>query len=583
MRRLWARIRQYFGMDLPDRVLVLNFTLPKVSGRFKASNSADGDLSRALEEAKGSPSEYFGLILAEIKHINRCAMKPQQRLALTRDLLKLYYPMALAQIVRHAKTGNVPEEDERRKTLNLLVDIAQILIVSCQILFAGYYGSSHFQYARSRKAVQECALRIFELLVLKQQARALRYQLLNEQDWQLANTLFYVMSCYEDVGQPFPTLQKILDAGGRSVVSLREQFALLHMVARFDMLRWPTHLQWVIESYLRSIEHAVQTRLAEGDAKPGRNELIAYCYGQHPASAQPLAMPAGPALILNCTSLTDAIRKDCMGLLQAKKKRDVAAMPARFARFPEAEHFVISDQLVRGLGNGAADDGVEKGIRVADLRIFVGFSEVFALLRHKQGQYAAEDRLADMLARRSALIAEDDAATEKSVWTLLIQNEKMIRLSTQETGFTTPMSIGSLLAYGVGESINRPGLAVVARIFRPSNRVVVIDMHSIANYAESVIMTVNASEQTMAGTRQGKPALLVYNKKSLGGWGLMFPPQDVLPGFDKLAMYRNKQEFEINLESRRNATNDFHLYATLLTSAQLGIEGEPDYAARLIR
>lgn len=584
MLKIAGVLRHYLGLDLPARTLDLNFGLPKASAKFKAGKSSDGDFKHALEEEANIPSAYFGLILAEIKHVNRCALTPKQRHSLMYDIFRLYYPKALSEIARHAQTGGVPELEERKQSLNLLVEIAQILIVSGQILFAGYYGGSNFKYARSRKAVMECASCIFELLLLKQQARALRYKLLDEQDWQIANTLFYVMSCYEDVTQALPTLQKILElGGGRTKVSLQEQFVRLNVVAKFDMLRWPTHLQWVIDSYLLSVENAVQVRLADSSAQPLRNELIAYCYSAYPAGGVVAAQPSGAAILLNCNGLTDAIRKDCMGLIQANKNDVTTSVPPRFVRFPEEERFVISEQLVRGLQNSAEDVVQEKEVRVEDLRIFVGLAEVFSLLRHKQSQYASEDRLADVLAKRSALIAEDEVATEKSVWSLLFQNEKMIRLSTQETSFTTRMNIGSLLAYGVGEDINRPSLAVVSRIFRPSHKVVVIDMYCIANYAEAVMMTINAQEQSSTGQLRGKPALLVYNKKTLGGWGLMFPPQDVLPAIDQIALHRNQQIIEIKLETRRNATNDFYLFSSTLQSGQLGVTGEPDYAVPSVR
>lgn len=577
MSKLLTAVHHFLGSDLPARELPLNFSLPKTSGRFAASNSSGGELNRQLDEAKDRPAEYFRLLLAEIKHVNRCSLKPQQRLSFTRDIQKLYYPVALAQITRHAKTGGIPEDEDHRQTLNQLVDIAQILITSWQILFAFYYSGSNYQYARAHDTVLMCATRIFELMLLKQQARALRYQLLAEPDWQLVNTLYYVMSCYEDVEQPLPTLRRELELGKTHAdVSLSEQYACLQMTARFDMLRWPAHLQWIVVNYLQGVEHAVQVRTDAVNGKPGRNELIVYCYGSQPASAQPLSNPPGPVMILDCSNLNGAIRKDCMGLMQAGQAG--STIPPRFARLPGAEHFVISEQLLRGLENIAEDGCIEKETRVEDLRIFVGFPEVFAMLRHKQGRYAGEDRLADVLAKRSALIAEDHIATEKSMWTLLFQNEKMIRLSTQETSFTTAMSIGSLLAYGVGEDIARPSLAVVSRIFRPSSKQVVIDMYSIAHYAEAVTMTVNATEQS--GMSQLKPALLVYGKK---GWGLMFPPRDILPGFDKIAMQRNGQQFEIKLESRCNATTDFYLFSTPALADQLGITGEPDYPTPPVR
>lgn len=579
MLSLSSKIRHYLGRDLEPRALPLKFDFPRISAQLQAGSGSAGGLMRDLREASEAPAEYFAALLNVIKHLNRCAMKPRQRLALTRDILHLFYPAAVEYLTKQAAGGGVPEEEERKQALSRAAEIAQILAVSYQILFAGIYAGSNFTYARRRSLMQESVSRIFELMLLRQQARALRYQLLEEADWRCVNTLFYVMYRYENVRQALPTLHKQLGlASGRAAVSWQSQFAQLHVAAKFDMLRWPTHLQWVISNYVYGSENSVPIRLSE-EAQPGRNELIAYCYAREAAGRQTLKPAPGPALLLDLGGLSEAIRKDCVGLMQAKKKRDLAALPPRFARFPETEHFVISGQLLRGLADAEPDEAVESETSVEDLRIFVGFMEVFSLLRHKQGEFGGDERLVDVLAKRSALIAEDHTATVTSIWSLLLQNDSMLRLATQESSYTTRMRIGSLLAYGVGEDINRPKVAVVARIHRPSNKRVVIDLHSLASYAEPVLMTVNAAQQSANGARMGKPALLLHDSAQRGAWQLMFQPQDVLPGVDQIAIHRNRQEYPIDLQGWRNATHDFHLYSTSLSSAHLGIAGEPRYAA----
>lgn len=579
MMSLLNPIRHYFGLDLEPRELPLNFDFPRISTQLTAGSGSAGNLMGQLREASEAPAEYFAALLNVIKHLNRCALRPRQRLALTRDILNLFYPAALEQLVKLAKGGGVPEDEERKQTLSRMADIAQILTVSFQILFAGIYGGSNFKYARGRGLLQESVSRIFELMLLRQQARALRYQLLEEADWRCVNTLFYLMCRYEDVRLARPTLQKRLGlATGRVAVNWHDQFVQLHIAAKFDMLRWPTHLQWVISNYVYGVENSVPIRLSD-EAQPGRHELIAYCYAGGAALAQAQKPPPGPALLLDLSGLSEAIRKDCQGLMQAKKKRDIAALPPRFARFPETEHFVISGQLLDALAGAGSDLLVERETSVQDLRIFVGFMEVFSLLRHKQSEFAGDERLADVLAKRSALIAADHTATATSVWSLLVQNDSTVRLATQESSYTTRMSIGSLLAYGVGEDINRPKVAVVTRIHRPSNKQVVIDLHSLANYAEPVLMTVNAARQPTNSPRTGKPALLLHDRMQRGAWQLMFQPQDVLPGVDQIAIHRQRQEYPIDLESWRNATHDFHLYSTSLSSAHLGISGEPRYSA----
>lgn len=561
-------------MDLPKRSLPLDFALPEISARFKVSKSGGGEFTCALNESKAVPAEYLRLLLAEIKHMNRCGMKPSQRENLNDEVLEFFYPVALAQIAKYAETGGIPESDDCRQTLLMLVDIAQILIVSCQILFDGYYRASNYKYSKARVTVLQCASRIFELMILKQHVRALRYQLLGEQDWRLVNTLFYVLGQYEDVAQLLPTVQQEIGLKvGRSAVSFREQFVLLHIVAKFDMLSWPANLQWVIESYLRGIGNAVQVSMDVESAKPARNELICYCYGSQAARVQPLASPPGPAMMLNCNVLMDAIRKDCLGLAQSRKNPAGVGLPPRFARFHESERYVISERLLDGL-QASQPVLLEQRTSVCDFRIFVGFTEVFNLLRHQQGGYASEERLADALAKRSALIAEDSQTADQSLWSILYQNKYMVRMSTQESPFTIPMHIGELLAYGIGEDIQRPRLAVITRIFRSSEVGLVIDMQHIASYAEPVLMSVNASEQSKSEKIGVSPALLVHDKSNPLRWNMMFPPKDVLPGVDRIVIYRAQQEIAVELVSLCDATMYFHLFTTKLGSPQLNKEDE---------
>jgi hypothetical protein len=605
-------LHQFSGKHLPERQVPLGFTPPKRSKGLKAGNPGSRDLRFALDDSRDRPSEYFALLLAEIKDINRCSLSVRRRFSLTRGALKLFYPMALVRLAKYAKTGGIPEDEDRRKTLGLLLELTQILMVSCQILFSHYYTASNFRYARARHKVYESASRIFELLLLKQQARGLSYQLLSDHDWKVANTIFYIMSSYEEVDRPLLTLRKKLGLegphGGCSLrellvytlsfykefetplltlknrlglhdlhngVSLAEQFILLHMVARYDVLRWPTHLQRVIASYMSDVGNAVQVRRCKEGEKPGRDDLIAQ--GSLPAGACPSGSPAGPALMLACQGLNEAIRKDSIALVRAK--REGSAVPPRFARFPETEHFVIHEQLLRGLWGAVDEPGAERPVPVDDLRVFAGFSSVFDLLRHQQGMYASEKRLDDLLSSRSSWIAPDHLGAEKNAWTLLFQNEKLIRLCIAETTLGTPIAMGSLLAYGVGEDINRPSLAIVSRIFRPAGKGVVIDLSLISHYIEAVVLTVNASERSERNL--GKRALLIYNRQ--GEWELMIAPQSILPGFDQLEMRRNMQVFPIKLGARRHASADFCLFSTSLTSNALGWTNEPAYSVPAVR
>lgn len=576
MLKFVYKVQGFLGIGLPSRSIPLAFSLPAPSDKFQASDTDDDDFLDDLAIVKDLPAAYFARLLEEVKYVNRCSMSNQKRWAINHDMLKLFYPAAQTQIALLSKTGDVPESDQHKTVLLHIIEFCQILIVSYQLIFADYYASSNYRYARARTKVLTCASRILELLTFKQRARGLRYQLLDDTDWAIANTLFYVMYRYEDVYQPLSTLKKELDMGHHHhKISLYQHFMQLHLSSAFDVLRWPTHLQWVIGSYVRSIEQPALIRPDDGTL--GEHDLRVYCYGTSPANTRRLAHPPGEALLLDCHPLIHAMHKDCVGMMRAKTQRNVSQSLPRFANLPEAEHFVIFDQLVRGLeyNNIKPIGHVEQNVN--DLRIFVGFTEVFGLLHHRNSIYASEERLADMLARRSALIAEDNAATHESIWKLLFQDDKIVRLSTQETDFTTAMRIGSLLACGIGENVNRPSLAMVSRIFRPCAKVVIVEIHRIADYAEPVLMSVNAPSDQPLLAHQKKPALLVYDHKQPGHWSLMFPPQDVVLGIDHFAIHRQKITHPVHLHGIRHATNDFYLFSTALESAQLGITGEPDY------
>lgn len=576
MSELVGVVRDFFGLDLPARSLPLQFNLPVFSGEFQPPDPDSDAFNEDLAEYEGQPEQYFKVIQMAIKHLNHCEMNPRQRRELNEALLTVFYPKALAQLAKHAQTGGVPEPVERRRVLRAMDDIAQTLIVSYQILFAGHYHGGNYHYVHNHAHVLQAVVCILELYLLKQQAKALRYQELLPADWAVINTLFYVMYHYDDVDDLLPTLAKALEIGREQHdLSLLDRFVLLHGIARFEMLRWPTHIQWVIGSYIRSVTEPVLIRPDEGEAL-GRHDWLVYCYDQRAAHAQRLTTPPGGALVLDARHLMEAVRKDCMALLHARSREEIEQIP-RFARLPEREHFVIFDQLVRGLSHQADHPHGQRPEAIEDLRIFVGFAEVFKLLAHRQSIFAAEERLEDLLSRRSAKLAEDHLATDTTVWTVVSQTENTVRLSTQETAFTTAMRIGSLLACGIGDNINRPVLAVVTRIHRWRDKEVEVDLQRMASYAEPVMFSMNQPlDKTVPGDLR-KSALLVYDHKYPGQWSLIFPPRDVVLAVDKLALHRGGQATPIPLTGMRIATNDFYCFATGLTSAQLAVPGEPDY------
>ena len=566
-----SRVRQFWGRDGVDRSVALDFSLPAPSKRVTIGSSSTAELQDCQEE----PAAYFQLLHSRVKYLNYCPLSPSKRRGITFDLLALFYPLAMAQIVEHAKTGGVPESTERRQALTALIDVTKILMVSCQFLFDDLYSGSNFRFARNRKSRRECASHIFELLLLKQRAQALRYQILDDSDWKLANTLFFVMRACDDIEAPLSTLNAQLGLDTDLLtVNFRNHFFLLQIFAWFDPLRWPTHIQWVIDSYVRRVRDVVLVQEDQGALQP--HALVAYCYGKQAAMKARLAAPPGPAVILDLQNLITAMQNDCFGLTQSKVHGQALQVMKRFERFEVNDHFRIRDQLLHRLHPIATAETARRDQAVDDLRIFVGFSEASSLLLHRQGDFGQEERLADLLAKRSAVLAQDHTSLHKTTWSLVFQNQHTTRLSTQESRSTVAMAVGSLLAYGVGDEVNRPHFGVVSRIHRPQSKVTNIDIEFIADFAEVVTITLNAPVSKVKFL-----ALLVHNSKTPGSWALMWPPRDVMIGVDKVEMHRKDKVLGIELTQLRNATNQFHLIDTTVTSEALEINGAPVYPEAL--
>ena len=567
-RKIVWEVRNFLLLDIPKRSIALHFKLPSPSARAKVGSGSSAE----LYESDNDPLEFLKLLHARIKFLNFAKLATSARLRANHDLLKKFYPVAIPLLVELAKADGIPESEDRRQALMVTNDIASILVISYAFVFANYYEGSKYHYARHRKQVPELASCIFELLLLKQRARALRYQMLEPNDWSMANTVFYVMRAYEDARQAMPTLASELKMDTlRGKKSLTDQFILLQIEAWFDLLRLPTHLQWVIGSYVLKVENAVHLR--EDTGALNTNEMLVYCYGKQAAETQRLDTPAGPALVLNLHHLIEAIHEDCQAKGTTNTRDASHAMP-RFAHFETADHFVIRNQLLSRL-KPKEDSTVSSGEQQVDeLRIFAGFSAVFALLRHQKSEFGSEERLEDRLSKRSAAFAVDGREIRKSLWSFSFQSENMTRFTTTESKDTNAMGIGMLLAYGVADEVNRPRLAVVSRISRPYGRVLELDMRFVASFCEPVVLDFNTVKV---------PGLMLYDPRGGGHWALAFPPRDVLMRIDKVEIHRNKKVISVELTRILDASSDFYLLETTLTSSQLGFYSAPQYPVAAVR
>jgi hypothetical protein len=139
------------------------------------------------------------------------------------------------------------------------------------------------------------------------------------------------------------------------------------------------------------------------------------------------------------------------------------------------------------------------------------------------------------------------------------------------------MGVGALLSYGTGEeAINSPRLAAVTRIYRPSAKTVVIDLLRLARYAEPAAIFPKNDLGEVDGAEKGYAALLLHDEL-IGGWCLAFQPQGILLSARGITLKRGDKTYDLTLGGLRNVTTDFYVFATPLTTEQLGMAGKPEY------
>jgi hypothetical protein len=194
------------------------------------------------------------------------------------------------------------------------------------------------------------------------------------------------------------------------------------------------------------------------------------------------------------------------------------------------------------------------------MRIFIGFSSVYRLLQNiHMGKYGVGTRLDDVLAKRSAVFADDDVATVESVWFLQYEDKDILRLKTQESKFTTSMRIGMMAAYGVGnDGIAKPRFGVIARIFRPSPQIVIVDIVKHGDYVEPVVVSQDAAALDSKEHTGVLGAIIV--KSAQGETKLLLPPLSTLREQAALTMKRLKSREAINLGKLQTVTRDFFLF-----------------------
>ena len=584
MHAIIARIKHYLGLDLPPRKIDLRFDLHPPGKQAKKPNLSSIGLRKSLRPLKDTPKKYFRLLLRQMKMLNRYPVGPSQRLARTALVLKWFHPLAMQTIYRFSKQSGIPESDERQELLDLISDIVRNLTVSYKTVFQHDYDASRFEYARSRNRIYFCAFRILELINFEQRIRGLRYQSLGTRAWQDANTVFHVMLAYESVEFQLPLLngnQK--DEKNLKTACLQEFYASIHAYALLDYSTWPTDQQSFIDTYRESVNQSITVMEDSGGALT-KDMRIAYCYQDGPSCSTRIDTASDPAVLISFSVLAESIHRDFRDLIKAKEEKNSFLVPKILAPLKDVYRLALASLMHRNVGRDIwSVDASQPGEQINELRIYVGFRDIYMHLRGIFGSRSANPgapTLADTLAERSAAFGEDHTATQQSLWHVLHSDNKKIRLRTQETCYSTPMTIGSLVAYEIGEADHhQPHLGWVSRIFRPISGTVIVEIERLANFAEPVKITKNCQLGNSGKAPKNIKTMLsflVYDNQL--GWGLLLPKQELFWEKTPVLIHRDKQVTEFELGNARSLTAHFHLFNLTLETKAFG---SPDYPSSL--
>jgi len=572
IQRERARVRNFFGLDLPERKIALRFDpLPPKRGGNKPPLT-ETKLQALLHSKRTTPREFLGHILSTSRDLNHYPLSSKRRMALTELLANALYAAIVPKLDEIAKAGGgIPEQDGRRATLELFERGVLILTDSYRLIFAVDYGRGRFWYVRARPRAYRCACRILELIKLHHRIVGLRYMPLPPTTSRIANTLFAAMHACEPVDFAIDTLSAhapVIDA--RATASLRQHYASLLSYTILDYSAWPEQEQFFIDTYTNAIQDAITFSDYEPNAARRHKDLfVVGCYQESPPARKLPAQPdLGPVLSIDYGILATSIRKDYAEMSRARADRNQFSMPPRLARMEPVYQTATGYLLHRNLELPHKwGDLSSSRQRHRDLRIYTGFEEVRAHLLSifRGGSRMQRSReLSNMFARRSAVIGDDDSATRESLWYVLYDNNEQMRIKTQETRFTNRMFIGNLLAYGFGaEQVFKPRIGKVNRIFRPEAGTVIIDIEYLASFATPIALHKrNPAAETEPGKIKvvGKPlsALLIHHPTR--GWGVITPPQENFWERTSVGIQTGKRVTLGALGEAQDVTNEFHWF-----------------------
>ena len=506
------------------------------------------------------------------------------------------------------------KEPLEQELLDLVDQTALALIAGYQIVIDGDYrpDDSHGRVQRVR--ILEAGVRALEIVHLQQRLRALRYQPLSAASWQLANTLFCVMTRAEHLTTPVSAIttdRTLLDTKGHTQ-ALR-LYSAIQRFGLFDTFSWCKPQQRFLDTYCAtlpdalSITYPVQPcpgsppdlvadpltdRLIGPVAEQASRRAIRFAHAHHdgpPAETPPADNKH--RIVIDFSVLADVVRADKETSKHVSTHRADDASPRLSGLSPLARRPMMRSML-RGLERtrtssmpAPRDLGLyrpDRDTQQQDFRLETGMERI---QQHLHAVFTSDDAMKrqllrnDVFAGRSSTMGDDASSTGGTGWNLLRESAHHALIQTRENRYTKPITLGTLAAYGIGtDGFSRPRLGTTKRIVRLEPDSLYVEIKQLARFAAMVSMAAASGDAKRRTYSREMPCLLVYDDDVK--WCIVLSPPNPLPPGCAIQIRTRRLQVDTRLRRLIALTPHFLMFQLGGQSPQLGTPSYPDMRQR---
>jgi hypothetical protein len=509
---------------------------------YKIPNRKELDatvIQQRLAELRRSPVRLLEAAAHIQSSLNQAKLKPNKRLELTLIILRQSYPQISEYYDAYqGKANSLPEKKERRDALVACISVVSEVAVSYKHLFSESFTADDAAYRKARNVIYEHAFRIFEMTLVEQRLRALRYQRLPRSAWRDCNQIFFAMALHNDFFDPCKLTglvgirKRESRSGGRqtSERNLLQLYLSVQLFGVLDVSTWPTNLFYVPEAYMSLLNPGI--KITGDDGQPLKEgHMLTWLNNQGPpVFDRPTDLP-GPTVQIDFTVYNNALVKDYETLASMKflGNYDPRKLSRPLQKIPEEDRIPVLQMLLAALRKRRRKAQRHTLFDRNQVAVYFGMREVMSLLVDttgpERGNKLGSRQFTDTLARSHALLLDGEQKEIKTQWQILNFSAGGVLISTLENDFSRVVALGQLVAFIPYQDTSQPSLGYVCRLNRPEDQVVEVGIARLGNYAEVIIL-----ENIVADRDAPKlPAILVQN--TADNWQLIVRPgTDLLPG-----------------------------------------------------